>query len=473
MQGNSKLPTFVRRVICEHLLLGLAGILSLLVFALHLTYRGQFTESVALTTVLPIVVLLAGGVLLRRTLALHAEIETELVSVSRHVDGHQILVRPLPSGGELADGWNRISQRLSQLASCDRLVQRLSQSTGSRGQKWDDVLIALPDGIAIADRSSCIQQINPSALAMLQLDADQAPGMRVEEVLRQNFGENNPRLDSELRSSARRVALELRSGESVSDGVLRVNRIQLDDVGEQSVWCFRDLTPQKLAEEARNQFVLTATHELRTPLSNIRALAETLAFEDDIDVEEHKRFCNHINAEATRLARFVDELLDLSQLEAGALQISTSDVDLERLISDTLEHVRPELVQKQIQFETVLPAKYPRIQLDKDKIAGALVNLLGNAAKYTPSGGRVQLKIEFDLDHLMIEVEDSGYGISAEELPRVFEKFYRSDDERVRSMSGSGLGLAFTYEVVRKHGGQLTATSELDKGSRFTIQLPL
>lgn len=473
MQGKPALSTFVRRLISEYLLLGLAGMLSLLVFALHLTYRGQFTESVALTMIVPIIVLLAGGALLRRTLALPAEIETELVSVARHIDEHQLTVRQLPSGGEMADGWNRISQRLSQLASNDRLVRLLSQSAESRGQKGGDVLTALPDGIAISDRSSSIQQINPSALAMLKLDEDQAIGMHVDEVLRQKFGSYNPRLESQLRSVARRVAFELSNGEHVTDGVLRVSRIHLDESGEQSVWCFRDLTPQKLAEEARNQFVLTATHELRTPLSNIRALAETLAFEDDIDVEEHKRFCNHINSEATRLARFVDELLDLSQLEAGALQISTSDVDLERLISEVLEHVHPEMKQKQIQFDTILPAKYPRIQLDKDKITGALVNLLGNAAKYTPTGGRVQLKVEFDTDRLAIEVEDSGYGISAEELPRVFEKFYRSDDERVRSLSGSGLGLAFSYEVIRKHGGQLTATSELDKGSRFTIQLPL
>ncbi|WP_166831000.1 sensor histidine kinase [Thalassoroseus pseudoceratinae] len=473
MQGKPAFPTLVRRLISEYLLIGLAGILCLLVFALHLAYRGQFTEFVALTTVLPIIVLLAGGFLLRRTVAFATEIEQELVTVSRQVDHHQTTIRQLPIGGEAADGWNRISQRLSQIASIDRLVHRLSQTSESGGQNSERVLNALPDGIAIADRTSSIQQINPAGLAILKLSSDEATGKRVSEVLVQNFGADNPHLHDHLESSARRIAFELHAGKNLTDGVLRVSRSQLDRSGEQTIWCFRDLTPQKLAEEARNQFVLTATHELRTPLTNIRALAETLAFEDDIDIEEQKRFCNHINAEATRLARFVDELLDLSQLEAGALQVTVSDVDLERLVSEVIEHVRPELQHKNIQFETILPAKYPKAKLDKDKITGSLVNLLGNAAKYTPDGGRVQFKVEFDSDLLMFEVEDSGYGISAEELPRVFEKFYRSDDQRVRSVSGSGLGLAFTFEVIRKHGGQIAASSELDKGSRFTIHLPL
>ena len=473
MRGKSALPTLVHRLITEYLLLGLAGLLSLLVVALHLAFRGQFAESAALATVIPIGILLIGGILLRRTVATQADIESELISVSRQVDGSQITTRRLPQGGEVADGWNRISQRLGQLASIDRLVQRLALTADGTSHSSDHILNALPDGIAIADRSCQIQQINPSARAILKLTKDDIAGVKIDDVLLNNFGAFNPRLAVQLQSTARRTAMELRCGESLPDGVLRVSRNFLDETGEQCVWSFRDLTPQKLAEEARNQFVLTATHELRTPLTNIRALAETLAVETDIDVEDQKRFCNHINAEATRLARFVDELLDLSQLEAGAMQICVSNVDIERLIHEVIEHVQPELEHKQIQFETVLPAKYPKVQLDKDKITGALINLLGNAAKYTPDGGRVQFNVEVDADHLTLEVEDSGYGISPEELPRVFEKFYRSDDERVRSLSGSGLGLAFTYEVVRKHGGQLSATSELDKGSRFTIQLPL
>ncbi|MFG0261993.1 MAG: sensor histidine kinase, partial [Novipirellula sp. JB048] len=111
--------------------------------------------------------------------------------------------------------------------------------------------------------------------------------------------------------------------------------------------------------------------------------------------------------------------------------------------------------------------------IDKDKIAGVLVNLLSNAAKYTPSGGTVRLRVELESDSIQMQVEDTGIGIAAEELPRLFDKFFRSHDTRVQEISGSGLGLAFSREVARLHGGEISISSELNVGSRFTLTLPL
>jgi two-component system phosphate regulon sensor histidine kinase PhoR len=129
--------------------------------------------------------------------------------------------------------------------------------------------------------------------------------------------------------------------------------------------------------------------------------------------------------------------------------------------------------QKQVRFDTKFPAKFPKIRLDKDKFAAALVNLLGNAVKYTPEGGQVTFSVEVAVSQINFIVEDSGIGIAPNELPRLGEKFFRSADERVRGINGSGLGLTFTQEVARLHGGKLAVTSELNKGSRFTLSLPL
>jgi two-component system phosphate regulon sensor histidine kinase PhoR len=242
---------------------------------------------------------------------------------------------------------------------------------------------------------------------------------------------------------------------------------------EAHVWTMRDITQQKLAEEMRDQFVDTATHELRTPLANIKAYAETLALADVIDVEQQKQFLNTINSEATRLARFVDDLLSVSSMELGSLSLNKQVTELNRMLNEVLNKVRPQIQEKGLTFDVVLPEKMPEPELDKDKIATVLVNLLGNAVKYTPAGGRVTFRVNVTDQQLEISVEDSGVGIAPDELEKVFEKFFRSQDPRVQEQTGTGLGLALAQEVVRLHGGRITVESEINKGSTFTVLLPL
>ena len=165
-------------------------------------------------------------------------------------------------------------------------------------------------------------------------------------------------------------------------------------------------------------------------------------------------------------------MLNISQMESGSLNLKRHETDLMRLLEEVMDHVAPEMKSKEITLDAHLPPKLTRMCLDKDKFTSALVNLLGNATKYTPTGGRVSFTVEQTLENLAIYVEDSGVGISQEEMPHIFEKFFRSADNRVREVSGNGLGLAFTQEVVRLHGGKIDVHSELDKGTRFTVTLP-
>ncbi len=155
------------------------------------------------------------------------------------------------------------------------------------------------------------------------------------------------------------------------------------------------------------------------------------------------------------------------------MSLSKHETDMMRLFEDVLGKVRPEMDAKNIIFNVTIPAKLPKLLIDKDKMTVTLVNLLGNAAKYTPEGGHVSFEIEWHDNQLEIHVVDSGIGIAQDEIAKIFDKFFRSNDPRVRDRTGSGLGLSIAQEIVRLHGGKLLVHSELDKGSKFTVILPV
>jgi two-component system phosphate regulon sensor histidine kinase PhoR len=295
-------------------------------------------------------------------------------------------------------------------------------------------------------------------------------------VKRWHLSESDALVSEENRD--RPVVTELTREENGQRRVARVARHPICIVGgggkhEAHVWTMRDVTQQKLAEEMRDQFVDTATHELRTPLANIKAYAETLALADVIDVEQQKQFLNTINSEATRLARFVDDLLSVSSMELGSLSLNKQVTDLGRMLNEVITKIRPQVDEKELTLEVVLPEKLPEPELDKDKIATVLVNLLGNAVKYTPEGGRVTFRVNVTDQDIEISVEDTGVGIAKDEVAKVFDKFFRSNDPRVQEQTGTGLGLALAQEVVRLHGGEIGVESEINKGSTFTVSLPL
>lgn len=377
-----------------------------------------------------------------------------------------------------ADQWNSLLSGESDAQLLQQLEQRLAGgSSGDSGSQWRAIVESISDGICAADSEGRIVQANPAFAALVGAASPEVlTGCSVCDAIVAAAPGDSEQLVERVSKCMNAFVCELRRGAELADGVLRVACVPLQgtaDSGGSSVWQIRDVTHQKLAEEARNQFVFTATHELRTPLCNLKAYAETLALQDGIDVDRQKEFCNIINSEATRLARFVDELLNISQMEGGGLSVTKHLTDVERMLKEVLDHVRPQFDKKSQSLEYSLPAKMPKLCVDKDKIAGTLINLLGNACKYTPEDGTIRFTVEVEPGSMAIHVEDSGYGISPEELPRVFDKFFRSSDEQVRNVEGTGLGLAFAKEVARLHGGSLTAQSEVGRGSRFTLTLPL
>jgi len=428
-----------------------------------------------------------GAVLLNRMVRPVADIEHQLFQVANSASLESCQLREVECVGAAAHGWNRLVGQRLRSAPGESLEHRIRHSlVSNRYSRLDAVLNSLPDGVATTDGEGRITYINLPMATLLGLKntvstgnitghSTDAPIMTEQLVQRWHLSRTDPLFCEENRE--RPVVTELMREENGERRIARIARHPICIVGaakfETHVWTMRDVTQQKLAEEMRDQFVDTATHELRTPLANIKAYAETLALADVIDIEQQKQFLNTINAEATRLARFVDDLLSVSSMELGSLSLNKQVIDLGRLLNEVLGKVRPQIEEKRQTLEVVLPEKLPEPEMDKDKIATVLVNLLGNAVKYTPPGGRITFRANVTDRHIEISVEDSGVGIAEDELPKVFDKFFRSRDPRVQEQTGTGLGLALAQEVVRLHGGRITVESQIDKGSTFSVFLPL
>ena len=422
----------------------------------------------------PVLVLAIGMLFLRHAARTNAAIEDQLCAVSGGAES-DFRLKPLKDGNRAALGWNRLVETALGQRTVSNLESKLSQSLGGLHEKRAErILNSLSDGVAMTDKNGCITYTNRPFSVLLQNNSELSK-LRGRPI--QEFFPATANLYMSTNQESRPAVFEVQLGKTLADGVLRIGRspmfVEESSAVAQHLWTVRDVTQQKLADEMRNQFVYSATHELRTPLTNIKAYAETLALNEIADPEQQKSFLNVINSEATRLARFVEELLNVSQMEAGAMAPVRTDVDLDRLLCEVIEKIMPQIESKRIAFEAQIPPKLPKIQVDKDKFIAALVNLLGNAAKYTPDEGRITFKVIVGAKDLQFSIEDTGIGISEDELPKLSTKFFRSADERVRDLPGSGLGLAFTQEVARLHGGKLVIHSELNKGSQFTMVLPL
>jgi two-component system phosphate regulon sensor histidine kinase PhoR len=451
-----------------------------------MSYLRASSRLAPLAFVGPLCCMAAGAVLLNRMVRPVAEIEQQLhrVATSPSVEGCDL--HEVPQTGAAALGWNRVIQQRFRGSKTEALGQRIRQSLEQgRQSKLDAVLNSMPDGVATTDAEGRLTYTNVPMSVILGLKdvvtgnaspADKkAPLMRDQLVKRWQLSDTEGLFSEENRDRA--VVTELTREENGQRRVARVARHPICIVGsgkhEAHVWTMRDVTQQKLAEEMRDQFVDTATHELRTPLANIKAYAETLALADVIDVEQQKQFLNTINSEASRLARFVDDLLSVSSMELGSMSLNKQVTELGRMLNEVLTKIRPQVIEKGLELEVVLPEKMPEPEIDKDKVSAVLVNLLGNAVKYTPPGGRVTFRVNITDQQIEISIEDTGVGIDEQELPKVFDKFFRSQDPRVQEQTGTGLGLALAQEVVRLHGGRIEVESEINKGSTFTVLLPL
>lgn len=225
-------------------------------------------------------------------------------------------------------------------------------------------------------------------------------------------------------------------------------------------------------QQAQRDFVANISHELKTPLTSIQGFAQALG-EGIVDSPEGtRRSAQIIYDEAQRLRRLVDELLDLARLEAGLRNLNRASLDPRALLMAITDKFSLRAQEKQVTLTTDLPASLPPLVGDADRLAQVFTNLLDNALKHTPSNGRVTLTAQATSTRLTVNISDTGPGIPAEDLGRIFERFYQVDKSRSRSV-GVGLGLAITREIVEAHGGQVSVSSPPGQGAHFSVTLPL
>jgi signal transduction histidine kinase len=248
--------------------------------------------------------------------------------------------------------------------------------------------------------------------------------------------------------------------------------VMRDPAGETAgrIFAFRDISAERMVEQMRSDFVSTVSHELRAPLTSIYGFAATL-MRDDVQFEEDERrtFLAYIESEAARLTAIVDKLLSVARLDAGELQLEIEPVDVRSLVSDVVEDARAEAGMNGHEFIVELPEGPLAARTDADKLRQVLANLVDNAVRFSPGGGRVTVGAARHGETIVLSVVDQGIGIPDGEHDRIFAKFYRIGDAQT---GGTGVGLFIAQGLVSALGGRITVRSSEGRGSSFVVELP-
>jgi signal transduction histidine kinase len=241
------------------------------------------------------------------------------------------------------------------------------------------------------------------------------------------------------------------------------------------VYAFRNLTDERALDALKSEFVATISHELRTPLSAIYGCAQTLRRRDvELDAGTRERLLDVITQESERLTRIVGDILLANQLDAGRLRLEREQIDVEQLVSEVVEEMRvTAAARNDISFEVEASDSVGPVVGDADKVRQILLNLVDNAIKYSPDGGRVGIRLEARDSGLRLAVTDEGLGVPHGEQQRIFGKFYRVDPNLTRGVGGTGLGLYICRELARRMDGRVWVKSQEGKGSTFVVDLPL
>lgn len=391
----------------------------------------------------------------------------ELISTTYDLAGgildKEIMINANNEIDELASSINVIAQQLRQYIN--RMYDEQSRAKA--------ILNSMGEGVIALDAEGRVLMVNPMLIKHFKINKDNSVGKELIEVIR----------SYELDQLLRQV---LKTKESSSNEIkifITSPRIYLvyatplkSAAGKQLgvVALITDVTERRQLEKMRTDFVANVSHELKTPLTSIKGFLETLldgALEDQKTAEH---FLNIMKTETDRLTRLIDDLLKLSKLEDKRTTLNKQQLDLADVVSQVMQIFIGRADDKNIELTAKIQRNLPLILGEKDLLVQVLVNLVDNAIKHIPEGETVNITVELDKDNpkVLIAVADTGSGIPTENLPRLFERFYRVDKARSRDAGGTGLGLSIVKHVVEQHGGEIWVDSS-PQGTIFTFSLPL
>jgi two-component system phosphate regulon sensor histidine kinase PhoR len=368
--------------------------------------------------------------------------------------------QPGYKAGSLADLYYAVGQLGSD-------YRKALETISEQKVELDTTLAAIADGIIVTDESGKVSLINPVVEKMLGLAADKATGGSLVEVVRDHevvdiwqecLITGKPRIKLLEMLPERKlvcvIATPLKSNSF--KGVLLT---------------LQDMTQIKKLEALRRDFIANISHELRTPLSSLKAIVETLQEGAISDSMAAKAFLTKADTEIDKLTQMVQELSQLSQLESQKVTFNKQAMEVNELLRHIVERFQLTVSRAGINLQLKLPLETIEVIADKARIEQVIAELAYNAMKFTPSGGRITISARSSKDYALVSVSDNGIGIPSDDLPYIFERFYKSD--KARSEQGTGLGLAIAKHIIEAHNGKIWAESTLGQGSTFTFTLPM
>ena len=369
---------------------------------------------------------------------------------------------PAGSSGEL----KKLSETLNYMAG--EINVRIREAE-LRRLELEAAFRDMSEAIVVTDGGGVITRINPRARELMGARSFDAEGMRLSGM------PAGPELSSaaiKALSSGRPVSFEIEP-EAFPGTVLSVSASPLAENGVIGgcVLVARDITGPRKLENMRRDFVANVSHELKTPLTAIRGCAETLLNGALEDREHGPGFARSIHEQALRLDNLVNDLLKLSYAESAQAQLEIKPFDLKDRVDDAASGLTVILAKKKVSVLNLVPAGF-EVKADRYKLSQVLINLLDNAAKYNSEGGSIKISASAGEESVKISVEDTGPGIPAAHLARVFERFYRVDKARSREIGGTGLGLSIVKHLVELHGGSVGVESSEGRGSSFWFTIP-
>ncbi len=394
----------------------------------------------------------------------------DVTTVARRLaDGDEsarVLPRDQDEFSDLVRAFNDLSEQRR------RRIDELAQDN----RRFAAVLDQMADGVLITNHLGLVTLINPAAARLLHTTAAEALGRSFAAVVRHHA------LIEVWQRSRERGGEQVEAVEVGPDLFLQavITPFRRGETAG-AIVLLQDLTQVRRLQVMRRDFISNLSHELRSPLAALQILVETLQDGALDDPPAAERFLAQAEAEVNTMTQMVEELTELSQIESGQVRLRLAPVMVSELIDGPLERLRPQVEAGGLTLRVELPPDLPPALADAERMRQVVANLLHNAIKFTPPGGEIAITAEASqrngdagtlIRELVIEVRDTGIGIAKVDLPRVFERFYKSDRARTRGRGGTGLGLAIARHIVEAHGGRIWVKSKEGKGSRFFFSLP-
>jgi two-component system phosphate regulon sensor histidine kinase PhoR len=358
--------------------------------------------------------------------------------------------------GSLATSVNQLSAKIA--SQIQELETEQSQITAALEQ--------MNEGVMILNQQGQVVLANPYALKFFDISEKDTIGKSFIRVIQNHQITELWQDFYETRQEQAAVA-ELTD----MNKLIQVSLTPLEEtLQDYSLIVFQDLTQIRQLQTIRRDFISNISHELRTPLASLKALAETLQISALDDPEAARRFLNRMDIEIEALAQMVSELLELTRIESGQVPLELERIDANVVLNNAVERISVQAERADVSLKAKLAPEPEYIIADPIRMEQVLVNIIHNAIKFTPENGKVRCKIVPSKDVVTIEIRDNGMGIPQEDLPRIFERFYKS--KRPKQGAGTGLGLSIAKHLVEVHGGKIWAESQLEKGTQIYISLP-